>query len=98
VQELLDGHVKDIPKPPSVRLNSALSPDLENVIMSCLSKSMQARPQSAEALDDALAGCASAGTWTLAKAQEWWASNVPVFETPPATTMAEKTLVIGQRN
>jgi serine/threonine protein kinase len=95
---LLDGHVKDMPKPPSAWLNRATSLDLENVVMSCLSKNMQARPQTAEALDHALAECASAGTWTLAQAQEWWASNVPAFETAPATTMAEKTLVIGRRN
>jgi serine/threonine protein kinase len=98
VQELLDGHVKDMPKPPSALLNRALSLDLENVIMGCLSKNMQARPQSAEALDQALAECSSAGTWTLAQAQEWWPSSAPAFETAPATTMAEKTLVIGRRN
>jgi tRNA A-37 threonylcarbamoyl transferase component Bud32 len=98
VQELLDGHVKAMPKPPSAWLNRGLSPDLEEVIMSCLSKSMQARPHTAEALDQALADCTSAGTWTMAQAQEWWTSNVPAFETAPATTMAEKTLVIGRRN
>jgi len=98
VDELLDGHVNATPKPPSVRLNHPLSPDLEDIIMRCLDKAPEQRPHSAEDLDHALARCALAGSWTPEQAEAWWASHVPAVETPPITTVAEKTLVISQRS
>ena len=48
-------------------------------------------------LDQALAGCASAGTWTLQDAEQWWRANMAAVEALPAATMAEKTLVIAPR-
>ena len=65
--------------------------------MQCLAKSPEQRPPSAEALDQALARCASAGTWTLLDAERWWQDNLAAVETLPAATMAEKTLVIAPR-
>ena len=55
------------------------------------------RPPSAEALDQALAGCASAGSLDLADAEQWWRANMAAVEALPAATMAEKTLVIAPR-
>ena len=74
-----------------------MSPDLAELLMRCLAKQPEQRPPSAEALDQALAACASAGTWTLQDAEKWWQSNMGSFEPLPATTMAEKTLVIAPR-
>lgn len=98
VEELLDGHVKATPKPPSALLTHPLDPDLDQIIMSCLSKVPDQRPRSAEELDHALAHCAAAGTWTSEQAETWWSTHVPAIETPPITAIAEKTLVIGRRN
>jgi eukaryotic-like serine/threonine-protein kinase len=97
VKELLEGHVKEMPPAPSSLLDHALSPDLEELIMSCLSKIPAQRPQSAESLESALAGCAAASTWTAQKAREWWEINVPVNEAPPVLSAAEKTMVIAHR-
>jgi serine/threonine protein kinase len=94
---LLEGHVKEMPPAPSSLLDHALSPDLEELIMSCLSKIPAQRPQSAESLESALAGCAAASTWTAQKAREWWEINVPVNEAPPVLSAAEKTMVIAHR-
>jgi serine/threonine protein kinase len=97
VQELLDGHVNTVPKRPSERLGQAIDSDLENVILSCLSKQPEARPRSAEALDSALERCVSAQKWTTQDAQKWWAANVTKIESTPVTAVAKKTLIIAAR-
>jgi tRNA A-37 threonylcarbamoyl transferase component Bud32 len=97
VAELLSHQVKAAPQPASVRLGSAISPDLEQLIMLCLSKSPEMRPQDAESLDQALGRCASAGSWTLQDAQAWWGAHKIRTEVTTGTAMVEKTLVIADR-
>ena len=97
VEDLLLCQVKEPPLHPVQRLGKPLSPDLADLIMRCLAKQPEQRPPSAEALEQALAGCVSAGAWTPRDAEQWWRVNVAVVETLPAATMAEKTLVIAPR-
>jgi tRNA A-37 threonylcarbamoyl transferase component Bud32 len=97
VEALLVCQVKEQPPSPSERLGKQVSADLADLLMRCLAKPPEQRPPSAEALDQALAGCASAGTWTLANAEQWWRANMVAMEALPAATMAEKTLVIAPR-
>jgi serine/threonine protein kinase len=97
VEGLLARQVKDTPPPPAERLGQSLSPDLAGILMRCLAKLPEQRPPSADALDQAFAACASAGTWTPLDAEKWWRSNMGSFETLPPATMAEKTLVIAPR-
>jgi hypothetical protein len=97
IEGLLTAQVKELPPPLSVRLGKPVSADLAELIMRCLAKSPEQRPPSAEALDRALAGCASAGTWTLLDAEQWWRANAGAVEALPAGAMAEKTLVIAPR-
>jgi serine/threonine protein kinase len=98
VEDLLVCQVKESPALPSQRLGKPLSPDLADLIMQCLAKQPDQRPPSAEALDQALAGCVSAGAWTPQDAEQWWRANVAAVEALPAATMAEKTLVIAPRS
>ena len=98
VQALLDWHVKGTPITPSERLGQPIAPDLERIIMGCLSKSPEARPPTAERLDQQLAACAPAGTWSPSEAAAWWKTHLAALETAPGGPMAEKTLVIGHRN
>jgi serine/threonine-protein kinase len=74
-----------------------VSADLADLLMRCLAKSPEQRPPSAEALEQALAACASAGTWTSVDAEHWWRANMAAVEALPVATMAEKTLVIAPR-
>ena len=98
VQELLDGQVNATPRRPSERLGQAISRDLEEIIVSCLAKNPNERPQSAEALEIALCRCSSAGTWSTQDAEKWWAANLASIESAPVKAVAEKTLVIAARN
>ena len=97
VEALLVCQVNEQPLTPSARLGKPVSADLADLLMRCLAKQPEQRPPTAEALDAALAGCASAGTWTLVDAERWWRVNIGAVEALPAATMAEKTLVIAPR-
>ncbi len=97
VEDLLVSQVKESPPRPSERLGKPMSPDLADLIMQCVAKRPEQRLPSAEALDQALAGCVSAGAWTSLDAEQWWRTNVAAVEALPVATMAEKTLVIAPR-
>jgi serine/threonine-protein kinase len=64
------------PLPPSQRTELPIPRDLEAVVLACLSRLPGDRPQSAAALDRALASVA-VPPWTEDQAREWWAMNRP---------------------
>ncbi|HSR50023.1 MAG TPA: serine/threonine-protein kinase [Acidobacteriota bacterium] len=72
VMAVLADHIKTSPDPPSQVSEMAVADDLESVILSCLAKSPEDRPDSAEALAEALKHCRDYGSWEPAKAAQWW--------------------------
>jgi hypothetical protein len=86
VGEVLLQQVRSVPEKPSVRLRQPVSPDLEDLLMSCLAKQPAQRPASADALEAALAKCAAAARWTRVEADEWWRKQ--------ASAQAGKTMVM----
>jgi len=60
------------PQRPSDRIDRALPEDLQNILMSCLRKSPEERPFSADDLADSLRQCQDANRWTAAEAIQWW--------------------------
>jgi len=97
VECLLVRQVTTLPPHPAERLGRPVSPDLADLLLRCLAKQAEQRPPSAEALEQALAACASAGTWGWSDAEQWWKRHMADIETLPPATMAEKTLVIAPR-
>ena len=70
-------HVHSAPDPPSLRTDRPLPRELEAIILLCLTKDPEGRPQSADQLAEMLAGVPTAGGWTPADAREWWDNHRP---------------------
>ena len=75
-QVLID-HVQTTPVPPSKRVNKVLPPELEALVMQCLEKAPEKRPQSAREVFDRLAAIALPRPWSARQAEAWWAQNLP---------------------
>jgi serine/threonine protein kinase len=68
VLEVCAHHLRTIPVSPSLRLGAAVPPELEALILACLAKSPDARPDSAAVLERALLELAA--SWTQARAEQ----------------------------
>lgn len=70
--ETIHHHLQTEPEPPSKRLGRPLPADLEALVLSCLAKEPDERPESARALARALDACAVNAPWNEAAAESWW--------------------------
>jgi serine/threonine protein kinase len=75
VMEICMKHVRNVPESPSARLGRPVTPGLEGLILRCLAKKPEERPQGTRALADELDRLEVAGSWTRAEAEAWWDSN-----------------------
>jgi serine/threonine-protein kinase len=85
--QILIDHVQRAPEPPSQRARRVLPPDLEAIVLRCLEKEPQRRPDSAHDLYLALGACSVGSDWDDRKAAAWWQENLPdlvLHETLPA--------------
>jgi serine/threonine-protein kinase len=73
---VLADHVQTQPLPPSQRTELPISEDLETIVLACLEKNPERRPQSAEELAERLLACELAGAWTRDRAERWWKTNM----------------------
>ena len=74
VMQMIAKHLQAEPIPPSRRSNRTVPPALERIVLSCLAKDRDARPQSATALARTLEA-APVARWTEEEARTWWAVN-----------------------
>jgi eukaryotic-like serine/threonine-protein kinase len=65
-------HVHEQPAPPSSVSGAKIPPDLEELILLCLEKDPQNRPQNARELALRLGSLRCSGSWTQTDAEEWW--------------------------
>jgi serine/threonine-protein kinase len=70
-------HVKSTPEPPSAKIEEPVPTDLESLILSCLAKSPDDRPQSATELGAKLRECECYKDWDWQKAASWWHQHLP---------------------
>jgi serine/threonine-protein kinase len=73
----------EAPVPPSQRTRTPIPPDLERLVMDCLEKDPEQRPQTVGELRTRLDPC-DTGTWTEENARDWW-GRVPTEPAPAAT-------------
>ena len=71
VVEVCSHHLHTKPTPPSERLGSEVPIDLERLILACLAKDPNDRPQTAIDLEKHLAGC-DVPAWDTEQAAAWW--------------------------
>ena len=96
VIEVCSAHLHETPTPMSQRLGEPVPKDLEAVIMSCLAKNPDDRPQSAAELYDALASC-QVGKWSRRDARSWWERHGNAIESGrdrASATVSDLTLDI----
>ncbi len=79
MQVVLD-HIQTAPVPPTQRTELEIPSALEQIILSCLEKKPEKRPQTALELAERLAACEIREPWTQKDAQRWWALNKPSAE------------------
>jgi serine/threonine-protein kinase len=73
-------HAHSLPEPPSSRTGIPIPPDLEALVLACLAKDREYRPQTARDLLQRLDAVALQQPWTDARARDWW--NVHLRQQP----------------
>jgi serine/threonine-protein kinase len=93
--QILMDHIQKQPLPPSRRIEAPLPAELDRVILSCLEKDPNNRPQSALDLSAALRAVPLGQRWTEERARHWWlaVAGRPVTARP-AEAAAPSDLVI----
>ena len=69
-------HAQTPPPPLSSKAASPVPERLEALIMACLSKDPNGRPEDADRLCAALGSSVDGEPWTEAHAREWWDRNL----------------------
>ena len=93
--------VSELPPTPSQRLKEPIASDLEQLIMSCLQKSPEKRPASAEALSESLAKCINVHDWNSQLGLRWWRENGqprPHEGHESGFTRADATIIVGNES
>src|SRR5262245_21171182 len=92
--KMLMQHVQARPVPPSQRTELPIPPELDAIVLACLEKDPNKRPQDAEELLRIVRGCRKSEGWTQASARAWWEQHLPEL-TGPLTIGDERTEVVG---
>jgi serine/threonine protein kinase len=75
--KMLMQHVQARPTPPSERSELPIPPQLDALVLACLEKDPNQRPQSARELFDLAQACKSCETWSQLSAKSWWEMHLP---------------------
>ncbi|HSS44303.1 MAG TPA: serine/threonine-protein kinase [Thermoanaerobaculia bacterium] len=74
--QVIQSHLQVSPRPPSARLGRPLPAKLESLVLECLEKDPNRRPESARALMDRFAACDDVEPWGADEARRWWRERV----------------------
>ncbi|MBA3445582.1 MAG: serine/threonine protein kinase [Gemmatimonadales bacterium] len=74
--QVIAKHIQEDPVPPSQRTELEIDPALDRLVLSCLTKNPEGRPQTAAELDREL-GEIQTEPWSQEEAQRWWRQHQP---------------------
>jgi serine/threonine protein kinase len=98
-QAVLHDHVHT-PAPSLAALTTVRPPkDLEQILLDCLAKEPEQRPNDAHTVRRRLRACGAATHWHQGRAKSWWLEHVPACEPEPAsqqTRVSRKALFRGR--
>jgi eukaryotic-like serine/threonine-protein kinase len=94
VVEICGHHLHSAPIPPSERLGRPLPPEIEALVLACLEKDPEKRPQSAADLALAFGGLECRRAFTPAAARAWWKSSKRAASTRARAQEPSATLAI----
>jgi len=91
-------HVHTPPIPPSKRTEREIPGDIEAIVLSCLAKDPEARPQTAAHVRARLWASETLGKWNTDRARRWWRDRGEAFRVVPekAPTGPERTIAIAR--
>jgi DNA-binding NtrC family response regulator len=92
---MLIDHVKTKPVPPSKAADVAIPARLEQIVLSCLEKAPEKRPQSALDLWGQLGEVTFENPWNLERAESWWRENVSRSQKPSDAGNTDRTLSLS---
>ena len=92
--KMLLQHVQAPPVPPSARSELTIPPEIDALVLACLEKDPDKRPQHAEELLLAACGC-SCDAWDQPQAKRWWQTHLPDLTGP--LTLGERDLRSGRQ-
>lgn len=90
--EIAMKRLSELPVPPSELMDDGdeLAPAFERLILECLSRKPDDRPQSAKILKQRLEACAASKRWSFEEAETWWELHQP---TPRAAQDVDNSTV-----
>jgi hypothetical protein len=80
--KMLMQHVQERPVPPSQRTELTIPRQLDELVLACLEKDPNKRPQNAEVLFELACGCRDSSTWDQHAARAWWETHLPELTRP----------------
>jgi serine/threonine protein kinase len=82
--------------PPSQRSEMRIPPELDAIVMSCLEKDPNKRPQNAQELFRMAQYCTACEGWNPDVAHDWWSTHLPDL-TGPLTLETTDVEVVDAR-
>jgi eukaryotic-like serine/threonine-protein kinase len=86
--KMLMEHLQSSPIPPSQRTELPIPRELDDLIMACLQKDPDRRPQNASELFQIVCNCHDQQEWTQGQAEDWWKAHLPELTGPLAVSTA----------
>jgi serine/threonine-protein kinase len=95
--QILMDHVQKKPDPPSSRVPGGLPAEIDRIVLACLEKDPNNRPQTAAELAAELRAVPRTEDWSEERARRWWLAHgtKPSTHTPPRSDVTPLDLAAG---